>query len=138
MKISAKGRYALEIMSDIAINSNGKYVSLREVAVRQNISPKYSEQIASTLSKRGMLISSRGPMGGYTLTREPAAYTVLEILEAVDDISMAEVIASPGNECCQASEFWAYIDKAVSRFLRKCTLDDVVTMKFKDNILNIN
>ena len=45
MKISTKGRYALRVMIDLAMNSNGKYISLKDIAERQEISNKYLEQI---------------------------------------------------------------------------------------------
>ena len=56
------------------------YVSLKDVAARQEISVKYLEQIAGSLSKAGMLRSSRGSQGGYQLTRPPEAYSLGDIL----------------------------------------------------------
>ena len=64
MKISTKGRYALRLMIDIARNSNGELVALKDVARRQEISVKYLEQIAGILSKAGMLQSGRGARVG--------------------------------------------------------------------------
>ena len=60
MRISTKGRYALRLMMDIATHDQDGYVSLKDVAARQGISMKYSEQIAGMLSKAGMLHSGRG------------------------------------------------------------------------------
>ena len=67
MKISTKGRYALRLMIDLAMNSNGKPVSLKDVAQRQEISDKYLEQIISILHKAGYVRSVRGAQGGYLL-----------------------------------------------------------------------
>ena len=72
MKISTKGRYALRLMTDVAAHDETGYVSLKDVAARQNISPKYLEQIAGLLAKAGMLRSGRGAQGGYRLAKEPA------------------------------------------------------------------
>ena len=80
MKISTKGRYALRLMMDVASHDEGGYVSLKDVAVRQNISPKYLEQIAGLLAKAGLLRSGRGAQGGYRLAKEPEAYSVGSIL----------------------------------------------------------
>ena len=71
MKISTKGRYALRLMIDVAIHQNEGYVALRDAAQRQGISVKYLEQIAGMLSKAGMLLSGRGPQGGYRLAKAP-------------------------------------------------------------------
>ena len=83
MKISTKGRYALRVMIDIAIHSNGRCVSIKEIAGRQEISEKYLEQIFTVLSRSGLLRSTRGAQGGYTLTRDPEDYTVGMILRAL-------------------------------------------------------
>ena len=70
MKISTKGRYALRLMLDLALNEDGRPVRIREIAKRQDISDKYLEQIISVLNKAGYVRSVRGPQGGYLLTRE--------------------------------------------------------------------
>ena len=82
MKISTKGRYALRVMIDLAINSNGKYISLKDIAERQEISNKYLEQIISLLNKAGYLETARGYTGGYKLAKEPKEYTIVDILIA--------------------------------------------------------
>ena len=61
MKISTKGRYAMRLMLDVALNSNGTAVPLRDVAQRQEISDKYLEQIVTQLSRAGLVRSVRGP-----------------------------------------------------------------------------
>ena len=69
MKISTKGRYALKVMIDLAQHNDGEYISLKEIAVRQDISIKYLETIISLLNKAGFVESLRGKSGGYRLTR---------------------------------------------------------------------
>ena len=51
MKISTKGRYAVRVMLDLALNDTGEYVKVREIAKRQEISEKYLEQIIAVLNK---------------------------------------------------------------------------------------
>ena len=65
MMVSTKGRYALTVMVDIAKNSNGEYVSLADIARRENLSNKYLESIIAILIKGEMLISLRGKNGGF-------------------------------------------------------------------------
>ena len=84
MKISTKGRYALRIMADLALNSNEKYVNSKEIAKRQGISIKYLEQIIAMLNKAGFLKTSRGNNGGYKLAKKAEEYTVGDILRATE------------------------------------------------------
>ena len=82
MRISTKGRYALRLMLDIAMNdAEGKPVRVKDIAKRQEVSGKYLEQIVSVLTKAGYLRSIRGPQGGYLLTKHPNEYTVGMILQ---------------------------------------------------------
>ena len=76
MKISTKGRYALRLMLDIALNDAKTPVRIKDIAERQQISDKYLEQIVSSLNKAGFVKSLRGPQGGYRLTKKPEEYTV--------------------------------------------------------------
>lgn len=131
MKISTKGRYALRLMLDIALNSSGKAVALRDVARRQDISDKYLEQIVTPLSRAGLVRSVRGAGGGYLLTREPKDYTVGEILRPLEgDLAPVECVA-PGGCCeradrCVTVEVWAKIEQAVSSVVDNMTLGDLV------------
>ena len=50
MKISTKGRYALRVMIDLALNSNENFIALKEIAKRQDITVKYLEQIVALLN----------------------------------------------------------------------------------------
>lgn len=84
MKISTKGRYALRFMIDLVQNGGDSYTSLKDVTRRQTISPKYLEQIATSLSKSGLILSVRGPQGGYKLARSPEKYTVADILRPIE------------------------------------------------------
>lgn len=84
MKISTKGRYALRVMVDIAINDNGNYITLKDIAKRQEISNKYLEQIISLLNKAGFLKTARGYTGGYRLAKKPEEYLVGDILRVAE------------------------------------------------------
>jgi Rrf2 family protein len=64
MKISTKGRYALRLMLDLAINHTGEYISIKSIASRQDISEKYLEQIITQLNRAGYVRSVRGAQGG--------------------------------------------------------------------------
>lgn len=132
MNITSKGRYALRIMIDLAQNSEG-YVSLKAVADRQSISMKYLEMIAGNLKKYVLIESTRGKDGGYKLTKQPADYTVLEILKCVED-NLAPVACIKGGqvECenaggCLTLGMWKELDEVTNNYLSTVTLDDLLT-----------
>ena len=131
MKISTKGRYALRLMLDLAIHSEGSAVPLRDVAQRQEISDKYLEQIVTQLSRAGLVRSVRGAGGGYLLTRTPEGYTVGEILRVLEG-SLAPVSCADGVGCCERAdrcvtvEVWREIQAAVDGVVGHLTLADLV------------
>ena len=131
MKISTKGRYALRLMLDLALSDPGVPVPLRDVAQRQDISDKYLEQIVTPLSRAGLVRSVRGAGGGYLLTRDPAEYTVGEILRPLEG-SLAPVSCVDGSECCCRAdqcvtrEVWREIQQAVTGVVDHITLADLV------------
>lgn len=132
MKISTKGRYALRMMADIAEHQKDGYVTLRDVAQRQDISKKYLEQIALHISQAGMLRAVRGYQGGYMLARPASDYTVHSILQVVEG-SMAPVtcLQQQPNACerceiCQTLPVWQGLEKLIHDYLSDITLEDVV------------
>lgn len=139
MKISTKGRYALRLMIDLAVSSNGMPISLKEIAERQGISDKYLEQIIATLNKAGYVKSVRGQQGGYSLTKEPKEYTVGMILRLTEG-SLAPVACaeSMGTDCvrssgCATSILWKKIGDAVNDVVDNVTLKDLVDWQLQDN-----
>ena len=74
MKISTKGRYALRVMIDLATHNDENYISLKDIANRQEVSLKYLEQIVALLNKAGYLETARGNNGGYKLAKSPEQY----------------------------------------------------------------
>ena len=133
MKISTKGRYALRLMLDVALHSNGAAEPLRDVAQRQEISDKYLEQIVTQLSRAGLVRSVRGAGGGYLLTREPEEYTVGEILRVLEG-NLAPVSCADGSDVCRCGraeqcvtvEVWRDIQAAISGVVDHLTLADLV------------
>lgn len=132
MKISTKGRYALRLMLDLALNNTGEPVRIKDIAARQEISDKYLEQIISVLNKAGYVKSIRGPQGGYLLTREPEKYTVGMILRLTEG-SLApvpclddEVNTCERQDSCATLRLWHMLDAAVSDVVDKVTLADLV------------
>lgn len=132
MKISTKGRYALRLMIDIAINSADKPVSIKEIAGRQDISDKYLEQIISVLNSAGFVRSIRGAQGGYVLRKTPSEYTVGMILRLTEG-SLAPVacVEEDAVHCdrmdnCVTVEIWKRLNTAINGVVDNITLADLV------------
>ena len=131
MKISTKGRYALRVMIDLAINNNGKYISLKEISQRQEISNKYLEQIISLLNKAGYLETARGNTGGYKLSKKPSEYKVGDILRATEgDLAPIYCLTEEG-ECtrqkdCKTYSFWKGLDDVINGYIDSKTLADLI------------
>ena len=85
MKISTKGRYALRIMLDLAKHQSDDFVTLKDIANRQEMSEKYLESIIKVLVKNQILVGLRGKGGGYKLTKPVEEYTVWDILNVSED-----------------------------------------------------
>lgn len=133
MMISTKGRYALRILIDLALNADGGYTSLKGVAQRQGLSMKYIESIVALLSKEGFVESLRGKNGGYRLKKAPSEYTVGSVLKITEGtlspVSCSEL--SGGNECeyseqCITLPLWRKLDKIIDDYLGSVTLEDLI------------
>jgi Rrf2 family transcriptional regulator, iron-sulfur cluster assembly transcription factor len=85
MRMSTKGRFAVNALIDLALREAAGPVALASISQRQQISLSYLEQLFSRLRKEGIVESTRGPGGGYTLGRGADAITVADIVSAVDD-----------------------------------------------------
>ena len=91
MRLSTKSRYGLRALFDIAYNCGESSAQIQDISQRQQISPRYLEQIFQNLKRAGILKSKRGPQGGYSLARKPDQITVLEVLNATEqDVLMVE------------------------------------------------
>jgi len=84
MRLTTKSRYGLRALFDIAYNCGTMPAQIQDISRRQQISPRYLEQIFQSLKRAGILKSKRGPQGGYCLSRSPDQITVLEILNATE------------------------------------------------------
>lgn len=131
MKISTRGRYALRLMLDLAVNDQGIYIPLKAVAERQDISDKYLEQIIHQLSKANLVVSARGAQGGYKLAKRPDEYTVGEILRTVEGSLAPVACLECGTPCnraehCIAIGFYKKIQDAVDDVVNNTTLADMI------------
>ncbi|MBQ9103417.1 MAG: Rrf2 family transcriptional regulator [Spirochaetales bacterium] len=126
LKISTKGQYALLLMTDLAEQDPSKYVALKILSHRHNLSIKYAEQILMQLSKTGLVVGLRGNNGGYRLAKTPDQYTAGEILRAMEGnlspkgVSEGNTVSSVGNDA-----FWQGFDEAVNQYVDSITLEQI-------------
>lgn len=133
MKLSTKGRYAVMAMVDLAANSEGKPVSLAEIAERQEISLSYLEQLFGKLRRGGLVKSVRGPGGGYLLSRGTGDTRVSDIVVAVDEPLRAtrckagSAVGCRGdNGRCLTHDLWEELGNQIHTFLSSVSLEDVI------------
>ncbi len=126
MMISTRGRYALRVMIDLAEQNSDGYISLREIAKRQEISEKYLETIVRFLTQEGLVSGVRGKGGGYRLTRKPEEYTAAEIL-SVAELSLSPVACLEKRaDQCRTLPLWKGLDQVVYDYLSHYTLRDLM------------
>lgn len=132
MLISTRGRYALRVLIDMAEHQTEGYISLKEVAQRQDISEKYMESIVKTLVNEGILVSLRGKGGGYRLSKSPDRFTVGSILRLTEgSLSPVTCLESSSSPCarmsdCRTLPLWQGLDKVISEYLESYTLADLM------------
>lgn len=131
MIVSTKGRYALRVMIDLAEHQAERYVPLKEVAARQDISEKYLENILKVLVQNGFLEGLRGKGGGYRLTRSPDQYTVAEILLLTEGSLAPVSCLTPGTPACERMAncrtytMWKGLNDLITDYFGKITLADL-------------
>ena len=133
MKLSTKGRYGVVALADLAFLEAGELASLADISRRQNISLPYLEQLFVKLRRKNLVVSVRGPNGGYRLARPAHDIRVVEILEAVDetvDALQTGAGASGGVSGSRAqsvtNRLWEGLSAQVYVYLHQTRLSDVV------------
>jgi len=134
MKITTKGRYAIHILYDLAVNDTEHPVSVKEMATRQEISVKYTEQIISILNKAGYVSSSRGFQGGYRLTKPLNEYVIGDILRLTEGSLAPVACVEEEGSCerevdCVTVEVWKRLNQAISDVVDHITLADLVALQ---------
>lgn len=129
--ISTKGRYGLRVMIDLAEQNDDKYIPLKDIAARQDISKKYLEIIVKELVNGKLLVGVSGKGGGYKLCRDPKDIPVGEIIELMEgSLSPVACLMNPDNECprkdkCETLPLWTEYEKLVHDFFYSKSLSDI-------------
>ncbi len=132
MLISTRGRYALRLLVDLAENQSDGYVTLKEVADRQEFSEKYLESIVKDLVRAGILAGLRGKGGGYRLARSADEINVLDVLNLMEGTLVpVSCLAEGSKPCPRAAEcrtlpLWEGLSKVVNDYLARYTVQDLM------------
>ena len=145
MKLTNKGRYAVMAMADLANFKDKQTTNLTEISLRQGISISFLEQIFLKLKKSNLVKSSRGPAGGYSLTRSPEEIKLSSIIEAVDErVKTIGCKKESKKGCtgksikCITHNLWDDLETHINNFFEKNTLKDIVYRVEKNQQKEIN
>jgi Rrf2 family iron-sulfur cluster assembly transcriptional regulator len=120
MKLTTRGRYAVTAMLDLALYSKQDPVSLSEISQRQGISTNYLEQLFTLLRKKQLVVSMRGPHGGYKLSRSSDLIYIDEVIDAVNE-SVDATRCQGGAGCqqgirCLTHQLWDDLSAEIRKF----------------------
>ena len=145
MKLSSKGRYAVMAMADLAKVNTSEPTSLSEISLRQGISISFLEQIFLKLKKNNLVKSSRGPSGGYILSRSPDEIYLSNIIDAVDEKVKTVACKKDSKKSCNGKlvkcithDLWDDLENHINNFFKKNTLKDIIYRVDKNKYSEIN
>lgn len=130
MKLTTKGRYAVTAMLDLALHGNEGPVSLADISTRQEISLSYLEQLFARLRRQQLVVSVRGPGGGYRLSRSADEVFVAEVVDAVSESLDTTRCGNKGDcqngEKCLTHHLWSDLSDQIHQFLSEISLGDLM------------
>ena len=145
MRLTSKGRYAVMAMADLAKINTDKPTNLTEISLRQGISISFLEQIFLKLKRNNLVKSSRGPTGGYELSKSPEDITLSNIIEAVDERVKTLGCKKESKKGCHGKtikcithDLWDDLENHINNFFEKNTLRDIVYRSGKNKQSELN
>ena len=145
MKLTSKGRFAVMAMADLAKTKTNEPTNLSEISLRQGISLSFLEQIFSKLKKNNLVYSSRGPSGGYLLSKAPDEIKLSSIINAVDEkVKTVGCKKESKKGCtgksikCITHNLWDDLENHINSFFEKNTLNDILFKSTRDKQKELN
>ena len=135
MRITTRGQLAVSAMTDLALRQKMRPVALSTISARQGTSLSYLEQLFSALRRAGLVDSTRGPGGGYTLARRADQGSVAEIILAVENLKADDLQNLGAGQAAQVKsmtgELWSTFNLRVMEYLQSVTLQDLVAQQLE-------
>ena len=126
MRLSTKSRYAVTSLLDLVMHSDQGPVSLSDISVRQGISLSYLEQLFAKMRRNNLVVSTRGPGGGYSLGGSPDQVCIADVINAVDEeLNIADESAD-GYEPCLTEMLWRELSEEIENYLTTISLADMM------------
>ena len=126
MRLTTKGRYAVTAILDLALHGKETPVVLADISMRQGISLAYLEQLFAKLKRADIVLSAKGPGGGYRLSRAKEYIFVVDIVNAVQESFDATRCHGAGNchfgEKCLTHDLWCDLSTQIYQFLSSVSL----------------
>jgi len=141
MRLSTRAQYAVRAMVDLALHSQGRPVSLREIARREDIPLNYLEQLFFRLKKGEIVRSVRGPGGGYVLARLSSQILVGDIVATVEEPLNPVACLDEGSTACHkvsrcvTHNVWKGLGERIRGFLDSINLEELA-VEARENLNN--
>lgn len=137
MKLTTKGRYAVAAILDIALRKRVLPVTLNDIALKQNISVSYLEQIFAKLRTAGLVRSMKGPGGGYMITRSLSQISIKEVIDAVGEkVAMTKCSNNLAKSCiangvkCSTHDLWEELGNKINGYLGSISIADLISKHY--------
>lgn len=139
MRLSTKSRYAVTSLLDMAMHSDQGPVSLGDISIRQGISLSYLEQLFAKMRRNKLVVSTRGPGGGYSLGNCPSQVCIADVIKAVDEAmqitNKSALEGSSNDEPCLAESLWEELSEQIEDYLTTISLADIME---KDEVKSLS
>ena len=129
MQISTRSEYAIRALSELALNSNGKPLSISSICKNQSLPLKYTEQIFRKLKQNNLVKSIHGSQGGYLLGKDLSEISLKDILDSVEDnknIGDCSSIDFCSGNPCGLQKIWNEIQEHLDSYFDSIKLDRVI------------
>ena len=101
LRLSKKADYALMAMKHLAVKGGASSTSAREIAEQYDIPIELMAKVLQRLVRTGLLVSTQGTRGGYTLSRPSGATSVTDVIQAIDGPFTVTACSTENNDCDQ-------------------------------------